>query len=156
MTARGQDENSDVRPRRVKVVQAAGGVLWRRHVDGAIELLIVFRSRYDDWSFPKGKLHRDESFAQAAQREIFEETGYDVSLGEPLGTINYELLNGRAKEVRYWEVELPTGHEIDRLHLEQQDEITNIRWVGVDEARTLLSYESEVSLINDLLAHKSR
>src|SRR3954470_19701929 len=63
------------------VVRAAGGIVWRRDERGAIELVIVHRPRYDDWSLPKGKLERGETEEQGALREVAEETGLRCKLG---------------------------------------------------------------------------
>lgn len=101
-------------------VLAAGAVLWRRspHDDG-VEIALIHRPKYDDWSHPKGKLKRGEDPVAAALREIREETGMECVLGAPLPTARY-LADGRPKEVRYWAAEAVSGtfavnDEVDRL-----------------------------------------
>ena len=60
-------------PRSVAIlIRAAGGVPWRRRPDGQVEVLVVHRPRYDDWSFPKGKVKAGESDEEAALREVQE------------------------------------------------------------------------------------
>ena len=78
-------------PRRI---EAAGGVVIR---DGKVA--VVHRDRYDDWSLPKGKLDKGESFEQAALREVLEETGLQVELGEELEPVSYVDQKGRPKVV---------------------------------------------------------
>jgi 8-oxo-(d)GTP phosphatase len=84
-------------------VVAAGAVVWRpdlRH-DGGVEICVVHRPRYDDWSLPKGKLDGGEHPLAGAVREVEEETGHRVVLGRPLPTQHYEA-NGLPKRVHYW------------------------------------------------------
>ena len=113
-------------------IDAAGGIVVR---DGRV--LLVHRPRYDDWTFPKGKLDAGESFEDAAVREVEEETGVRCSLGRELASTRYEV-GGRPKLVRYWlmtpESETP---------FEPNDETDGIRWVTPDEARRVLSYDRD-------------
>lgn len=101
-------------------VLAAGCVLWRvSPPDGVLRVCLVHRPRYDDWSYPKGKLKRGESALEGAVREVLEETGYHCVPGAELPTARY-LARGRPKEVRYWAAEATTGRftpnaEVDRL-----------------------------------------
>jgi 8-oxo-dGTP pyrophosphatase MutT (NUDIX family) len=113
-------------------VEAAGGVVVR---DG--EVLLVHRPRYDDWTFPKGKLDPCESFENAALREVEEETGVRCSLGRELPSSEYEV-GGRPKLVRYW---LMTS--IGETAFEPNDETDDVRWVTPDEARGMLSYDRD-------------
>ncbi len=83
------------------IVHAAGGVVWRPGDDGD-EVLLVHRSRYDDWTIPKGKLDPGETWEQAAVREVFEETAVVPVLGAELASIAYDDQKGRPKQVRYW------------------------------------------------------
>jgi 8-oxo-dGTP diphosphatase len=101
-------------------VRAAGTVLWRRSAaDGRLEIALVHRPRYDDWSLPKGKVKRGEDDAAAAVRETHEETGMRCVLGAPLPTTRYRV-EGRPKVVRYWSAEAVGGgftpsREVDRV-----------------------------------------
>jgi len=113
-------------------VDAAGGVVER---DGRV--LLVHRPRYDDWTFPKGKLDPGESFEDAALREVEEETGVRCTLGRELPPTSYEV-NGRPKLVRYWL--MSPDAELD---FAPNDETDDIRWVTPDEARALLTYDRD-------------
>ena len=116
-------------------IQAAGGVVWRVG-DGAnsgqMEVAIIHRPRYDDWSLPKGKLAPGESHIEGAVREVLEETGFRVQPGRSLGEVRYlkEFRGGpREKVVHYWAMRAVSGafspnREVDRLD-----------WLTVDEAR---------------------
>ena len=87
-------------------VKASGGVVWRRGAHGeGVELVVVHRPRYDDWSLPKGKLDPGETWEQAALREVDEEVGLRCRLGEELPAVSYTDHKGRAKAVRYWLME---------------------------------------------------
>ena len=103
-------------------VRAAGGVLWRE-VDGQVQVAVVHRPRYDDWSLPKGKLDAGELEVTAAVREVQEETGFSCVVGRGLGVTRYRVLDkGRdvPKRVRWWALEALDGTfvpdaEVDRL-----------------------------------------
>ncbi len=115
------------------VVQAAGGVVWRRGSAG-VEILLVHRPKYDDWSLPKGKLDAGETSEKAALREVEEETGLRCSLGPELPPVTYADRHGRAKVVRYWAME-PVGGQFAPNH-----EVDEVRWVTPVGAGALLSY----------------
>jgi 8-oxo-dGTP diphosphatase len=83
------------------VVRAGGGIVWRRGAGGRIEIVLVHRPAYDDWSFPKGKLHPGETEAQAALREVQEEIGLRCRLGREVGTSAYRDPKRRPNTVRY-------------------------------------------------------
>ncbi|MBW3573987.1 MAG: NUDIX hydrolase [Actinobacteria bacterium] len=119
------------------LVRAAGGVLWRTGRSGDVEVLVVHRPKYDDWSLPKGKCEADEPSADCALREVEEETGYRCVLGPELATTSYVDSKGRHKEVRYWVMTLVSGG------FEANDEVDEIRWQTLAEARPLLSYERD-------------
>ncbi len=118
-------------------VRAGGGIVVR---DGSV--LLVHRPRYDDWTFPKGKLEPGESWEEGALREVAEETGLECSLGEELGRTRYPVPDG-PKEVRYYRM---TAAGEARA----QNEIDAVRWVPLDEARAQLTHERDRELL-DLL-----
>ena len=117
-------------------VEAAGGVVVRDAGEGR-EVLIVHRPRYDDWTLPKGKLDRGESFEEAAVREVEEETGFACALGPELASSRYRDNRDRAKLVRYWLMEPRSGA------FEPNDEVDAVRWLPVAEAGAALTYERD-------------
>jgi 8-oxo-dGTP pyrophosphatase MutT (NUDIX family) len=117
-------------------VDAAGGVVER---DGRV--LLVHRPRYDDWTFPKGKLDPGESFEDAAVREVQEETGIRAGLGRELPSSRYEV-NGRPKLVRYWLMTAKAESDF-----EPNEETDELRWVTPDEARELLTYDRDRNVL---------
>lgn len=124
-----------------QVVQAAGGVVWRRSAAGGLEILLVHRPRYDDWTVPKGKLDDGEDHATAALREVAEETGLRCELGAELATTSYRDRRGRPKQVRYWAM-TPIGG-----HFTPTDEVDEVRWVAVDGAPSVLSYPRDLPVL---------
>jgi 8-oxo-dGTP diphosphatase len=114
-------------------VEAAGGVVWRVH-DGVVEVLLVHRPKYDDWSLPKGKLEPGESYERAAEREVQEETGLRCNRGPELDESHYVDNKGRSKVVRYWMMEVLDGA------FERNDEVDEVRWMPAGEADGLLTY----------------
>jgi 8-oxo-dGTP pyrophosphatase MutT (NUDIX family) len=126
-------------------VRAAGGVLVRRGEQGP-EVAVIHRPKYEDWSLPKGKLDGDESYEQAALREVEEETGMHAELGPQLGSIHYRDRKGRTKLVRYWLMRA-TGGEF-----RPGSEVDELRWLDPDAARELLSYEHDADLVREAIA----
>jgi 8-oxo-dGTP diphosphatase len=125
------------------LILAAGGVLWRRAAGGMLEVAVVHRPKYDDWSLPKGKVAAGEHPLAAAVREIAEETGYRARLSRPLPTRRY-LYRDRPKEVRYWAAEALDGGfaanaEVDRLD-----------WLPAPAARDRLSHAQDAEVLDAL------
>ncbi|MET8175763.1 NUDIX hydrolase [Streptomyces clavifer] len=127
-------------------VRAAGCVLWRRSPsDGAIEICLVHRPRYDDWSFPKGKLKRGETALDCALREVLEETGHHCAPAATLPTARY-LVNGRPKEVSYWAAEATGGA------FAPNDEVDRVAWLSPAAARTRLTRPGDRVQLDAFLA----
>ena len=125
-----------------RLVRAAGGLVWRSGT-GGVEVVVVHRPAYDDWSFPKGKLDDGESELQAALREVEEEIGVRCSIGRDLGTISYIDGRGRPKIVRYWEMTFADGDE-----LRPANEVDEARWVTLGDAVGLLTYEHDRGMLD--------
>jgi 8-oxo-dGTP diphosphatase len=126
-------------------VKAAGGVVCRR-AGGALQVALVHRPRYDDWSFPKGKLDKGESWEDAALREVEEEIGVRCRLGAELPPTSYLDPKGRDKVVRYWLMEPLEGE------FEPSDEVDEMRWLAPADAEELLSYEHDRELLREAAA----
>ena len=118
-------------------VRAAGGVVLR---DG--EVLVVHRPRYDDWSLPKGKLEDGETWEDAALREVREETGVECRLLRELDDDRYTDRKGRPKRVRWWLME-----PLSTAMRDPDDEVDDVRWIALDEAPALLSYDHDRALV---------
>ncbi|MCG8919452.1 NUDIX hydrolase [Actinokineospora sp. PR83] len=117
-------------------ISAAGGVLWRREDSGALEVAVVHRPRYDDWSLPKGKLHRGETTCAAAVREVAEETGFRAVLGAHLSRVAYTVPAGD-KVVDYFAARAVSGA------FAVNDEVDDLRWLGVADAAALLTHPAD-------------
>ena len=122
-------------------VRAAGGVVCDE--DGRVAL--VYRPKYDDWSFPKGKLEKGETEEEAAVREVHEETGLDVELGRELGFVSYTDPKGRPKTVRYWLMRAKAGE------FTPNSEVTELRWLPLAEAPQLLSYDRDREILGRII-----
>jgi 8-oxo-dGTP diphosphatase len=117
-------------------VLAAGGIVVRDRL-----VAVIHRPKYDDWSFPKGKLDPGESFEDAALREVEEETGLRCSLGRELPSTEYRDSKGRPKLVRYWEM-TPVAGEFTPTN-----EVDELRWLGPAGALDLLTYRRDQELL---------
>jgi 8-oxo-dGTP diphosphatase len=128
-------------------IRAAGAVVWRPSARGR-EIALIHRSRYDDWTFPKGKLEPGEHVLLAAVREVAEETGLHVTLGRPLPTEVYDR-GGRPKRVRYWAGRpRPEGH----APFQANDEVDGLEWLTVPDAAGRLSYPRDAVVLEDFAA----
>ena len=128
-------------------IYAAGAVCWRV-IDGRIHVLVVHRTVYGDVTIPKGKVDPGESLPQTAVREIAEETGLEVALGVPLGISRYPLPSGREKIVHYWAAEV-SEKAVQRSTFKPNAEIAALEWVTIRRARTYLSYEPDVEILEN-------
>jgi 8-oxo-dGTP diphosphatase len=138
---RSQQEQPNPAPQ----VLAAGGVVVRRE-NGEPRIAVIHRPRYGDWSLPKGKLAEGEGFADAALREVQEETGLRCRMGPELSPAHYLDRKGRSKLVRFWLMEplegaFSPGPEVDEL-----------RWLPAEDAIEMLDYEHDRELVREALA----
>jgi len=129
-------------------VRAAGGVLWRPGEGDGIEVLVIHRERYGDWTFPKGKLDPGETWEQAAVREVWEETAIVPVLGAEVATTDYRDRNGRAKRVRYWAMVVAADEGFV-----PNDEVSEQRWLSATDAARLLTYAHDRAVLASLLQH---
>ena len=125
-------------------IRAAGGVVWRD--DGGVpQVAIIHRDRYDDWTLPKGKLEAGESDLGAAVREVAEETGARVAVTRRLGRVRY-LVEGVPKSVLFWAMRYLSGD------FAAGDEVSDLLWLPVPDARAKLSYDRERSVLDEFTA----
>lgn len=116
------------------MVRAAGGIVSRRDDAGALEVLLVHRPRYDDWTLPKGKRLGGETDEECALREVEEETGLRCELGRELRASHYRDKRGRPKTVRYWAMRPLSGE------FRPHDEVDDARWLPLRDAEARLDY----------------
>src|SRR6478735_8761962 len=132
------------------VVPAAGTVPWRRR-RGHLEVALVHRPKYDDWSWAKGKLDPGEEWPVAATRETAEETGLDVHLGMPLPAASYTVLDRTGvpatKQVRYWAAEVVGGQG------QLVNEIDEVAWLDVLTAHDRLDYARDRDQLRAVVRH---
>lgn len=136
----------------MSIIHAAGTVPWRVN-DGTLEVALVHRPRYDDWSWSKGKLEPAEAWPVAAYRETAEETGLEVRLGMPLPPTTYRVLDRdgipATKRVRYWAAEVTGGHG------QLEHEIDAVAWLDSVSAHARLDYSHDREQLRALVrAHQ--
>jgi 8-oxo-dGTP diphosphatase len=124
-----------------RVIAAAGGVLWRPATAG-IEVAVVHRPKYDDWSLPKGKLDAGEHPLEAAVREVGEETGLAVVAGRRSASTDYPVPEG-VKHVDYWLMQCVGGS------FTPNDEVDELRWLTHAAAADLLSHPHDRRVLDD-------
>jgi 8-oxo-dGTP pyrophosphatase MutT (NUDIX family) len=135
-------------------VIAAGALVWRIR-DDELQVLAVHRPRYRDWSWPKGKLEKGETLPHCAIREVAEETGKQVTLGQPLPTITYTIASGKTKVVKYW-----AAHETSskspcltarpKVKSAPKHEIDKKRWLTVEQAREKITLKDDLKPLEAL------
>jgi 8-oxo-dGTP diphosphatase len=133
------------------VVRAAGGLVWRETSRGR-EIAVVHRPKYDDWTLPKGKLANGESWQECAVREVEEETGLEVRLGDFAGGCTY-LTKRAPKIVLYWHMEVEGE---TRFAGESLEEVDALEWLSVEDARKRLTHRRERRVLTDSLANAAR
>ena len=127
-------------------VVAAGALCWRER-EGVLEVLIIHRPKYDDWSWPKGKRDEGESVPQTAIREVAEEVGLSITLGAPLAVTTYQVKQGR-KDVHYWAAHVPASAQAHQ----DGGEVDELRWVTPEQARDLLTNATDTEPLDRLVA----
>jgi len=129
-----------------EVIRAAGAVLWRRLSDELLQIALIHRPRYDDWSFPKGKAEEGESDISCAYREVLEETGYETLFGPELGEIKYGV-DGVAIKVKYWSAQA-IGNPSNIM---DQNEVDHLIWVTLDDAKVKLTLDSDKKILKNFV-----
>jgi 8-oxo-dGTP pyrophosphatase MutT (NUDIX family) len=126
-------------------IRASGGILVRTTENGGPEVALVHRPSYDDWTFPKGKRTGDEGDRETALREVEEETGLVCRIERAVGQVQYRDRKDRPKTVTYW---LMTPIE-GTFH--PTSEVDEMRWLPVEQAEELLTYEHDRKLLRAAL-----
>ena len=121
-------------------IQAAGAVVWRNNKDKT-EVAIIHRPKYNDWSFPKGKLEVGESLIACAHREVFEETNIQTEFGPFLGDIEYLTPDGK-KQVSFWAAKAITHKDFS-----PNSEVDQLKWVEVKKLKELLTLETDKKIL---------
>lgn len=133
-------------------IWAAGCVVARRGEKGNAEYLIIHRPRYDDWSLPKGKLDKNETFLEGALREVREETGIVGKNPRLIGSVGYFTQNGNPKVVRWWLTDVKKGS------FKPNKEVDAIRWVSYKKALKKLAYRNDREVLdraNDMFHNRT-
>ena len=124
----------------IATIQAAGAVVWRNNKDKT-EVAIIHRPKYNDWSFPKGKLEIGESLIACAHREVFEETNIQTEFGPFLGDIEYLTPDGK-KQVSFWAAKAITDKDFS-----PNSEVDQLKWVEVKKVKELLTLETDKKIL---------
>ena len=123
-----------------EIIQAAGAIVWRNN-KGKTEVVIIHRPKYDDWSFPKGKVEINESLIACAHREVLEETNIQTEFGAFLGDIEYLTPDGK-KHVFFW-----AAKAINQNNFTPNSEVDQIKWVEVKKVKDLLTLETDKKIL---------
>jgi 8-oxo-dGTP diphosphatase len=127
------------------VIRAAGALLWREIAAGEIEIALVHRPRYDDWSLPKGKIDENETALACAYREVSEETGIKARFTRQLGAVEYED-NGAQKRVKYW-----VAQALGASDFVANEEVDQLRWLNPTDSIELATHQSDKEVIERFL-----
>lgn len=127
-----------------QVVRAAGAVLWRRLSDDLVQVALIHRPKYQDWSFPKGKIEIGESDISCAYREVMEETGFDSQFGPELCKVEYPV-GDQLKVVRYWSAQAMG----DPKNVLDVNEVDQLIWVTISDAYQKLSREGDREVLKN-------
>lgn len=127
-------------------INAAGALIWRYRRD-QLQVLVIHRPNYDDWSWPKGKQDPGETLPEVAVREVREEVGLQITLGVPLAVTAYRVKK-RSKEVFYWAAELPHGAKAKA----DEGEVDELRWVSPQQAREMLTNPTDCEPLDALIS----
>jgi len=126
-------------------ILAAGAVLWRKSEKKKMEVLIIHRPKYDDWTFPKGKAEIGEPLIACAYREVLEETNIETAFGPYLGEVEY-LTNDGKKKVSFWSAKV-----IKEKEFNSNAEVDQLKWVEVTKVKELLTLDTDRKILEQFL-----
>ena len=127
-----------------EIIQAAGAIVWRKSKDKT-EVAVIHRPKYDDWSFPKGKVEINESLIACAHREVLEETNIQTEFGAFLGDVEYLTQDGK-KRVSFW-----AAKAISQSDFSPNSEVDQLKWVEVKKVKELLTLETDKKILAQFL-----
>jgi len=131
-----------------EAISAAGAVVWRKHKDNFTEVAIIHRPKYDDWSFPKGKLEIGESLISCAHREVLEETNLQTEFGPHLGQVEYFTPDG-LKKVTYWSAKV-----IAEKPFRTNSEVDQLKWIPITKVIEVLTNETDKEIFDKFVKVK--
>jgi 8-oxo-dGTP diphosphatase len=126
-------------------ILAAGAVLWRKSEKKKIEVLIIHRPKYDDWTFPKGKAEIGEPLIACAYREVLEETNIETAFGPYLGEVEY-LTNDGKKKVSFWSAKV-----VKEKDFKPNAEVDQLKWVEVTKVKEMLTLDTDRKILEQFL-----
>ena len=126
-------------------ILAAGAVLWRKSEKKKIEVLIIHRPKYDDWTFPKGKAEIGEPLIACAYREVLEETNIETAFGPYLGEVEY-LTNDGKKKVSFWSAKV-----VKEKDFKPNTEVDQLKWLEVTKVKELLTLDTDRKILEQFL-----
>jgi 8-oxo-dGTP diphosphatase len=126
-------------------ILAAGAVLWRKSEKKKIEVLIIHRPKYDDWTFPKGKAEIGEPLIACAYREVLEETNIETAFGPYLGEVEY-LTNDGKKKVSFWSAKV-----VKEKEFKPNTEVDQLKWVEVTKVKEMLTLDTDRKILEQFL-----
>ena len=131
-----------------EAISAAGAVVWRKHKDNFTEVAIIHRPKYDDWSFPKGKIEVGESLIACAHREVLEETNLQTEFGPHLGQVEYFTPDG-LKKVTYWSAKV-----IVEKPFRTNTEVDQLKWIPITKVIEVLTNETDKEIFDKFVKVK--
>jgi 8-oxo-(d)GTP phosphatase len=133
------------------MIRAAGALLWRETADRNIEIALIHRPKYGDWTLPKGKIEEGETALQCAYRELLEETGIKASFTRQLGSVDY-VENGQPKRVIFWAAHCG----LDASSFVANEEVDQLRWLTLEDALELATYPTDMEMITNFQEQDKR
>lgn len=130
-------------------IYAAGALCWREDKNELL-VAVIHRGRYHDWTFPKGKVDPGETLAEAAVREVKEETDLKVKLGVPLQTVSYQIDKNKTKIVHYWAARV-SDKALASSKFKPDEEVSEVLWLRAQDAFAQLSYAHDRDLLTELI-----
>jgi 8-oxo-dGTP diphosphatase len=129
------------------MIRAAGALLWRETNEREVEIALIHRPKYDDWTLPKGKIEEGETALQCAYRELFEETGIKASFTRQLGSVEYEE-SGQRKRVIFWAARCA----LDASTFVVNEEVDQLEWLAPENALAKATHDSDRQMIESFLS----